>query len=150
MNQYNFPTVNKIFNTLLFSLLFHLTFGQDNQEDRDLVFDSTDLKIIQRANFLFSDKSTWNKDDDRECEDDIAEGKYSLFCALFKASIDVSGEYIHRRPAIQIVRFTLEKYGIDRVEHHRLKDWNNHPETTFREVKKVLQQSTKEVKKQLK
>lgn len=135
---------------LLIVYTSQLTYGQGNKENRDLIFDSTDLKIIQRADDLLSDQSKWSKDDDRECEDDMAEGKYSLFCALFKASIDVTGEYVHRRPAMQIVRFTLENYGIDRAEHHRLMDWNNHPETTFREVKQVLKESIKEVKRQLK
>ena len=51
---------------------------------------------------------------------------------------------------MQIVRFTIEKHGIDRVKQHRLMDWNNHPETTFAEVKKVLQESIEAIKKQLK
>ena len=50
---------------------------------------------------------------------------------------------------MQIVRFTLEKYDITRVEHHRLMDWNNHPDTTFDEVKEVLSESINEIKKQL-
>jgi hypothetical protein len=29
-------------------------------------------------------------------------------------------------------------------------DWNNHPDTTFEEVKKVLKESMEEVKQQLK
>jgi hypothetical protein len=29
-------------------------------------------------------------------------------------------------------------------------DWNNHPDTTFEEVKKVLKESMEEVKRQLK
>ena len=126
-----------------------LTCGQGNKENRYLVFDSTDLKIIQRAISLFPDETKWSQKDDRECEDDMAKGKFSLFCALFKASIDVTGEYIHRRPAMQIVRFTIEKHGIDRVEHHRMMDWNNHPATTFNEVKNVLKESMEEIKKQL-
>jgi hypothetical protein len=128
---------------------FQLVNGQVNEENRNLVFDSADLKIIQRAGSILSDSLKWNKQDDRECTDDITTGNYSLYCALYKASIDVTGEYVHRRAAMQIVRFTLEKYENGRVKNHRLMDWNNHPDTTFKEVKKVLQESIEAVKKQL-
>jgi len=43
----------------------------------------------------------------------------------------------------------VEKYDITRVEHRRLMDWNNHPATTFEEVKMVLYESINEIKKQL-
>ena len=137
---------------VLLSISFLITmfiYAQPDQENRSLIFDSTDLKIIQRADFLLSDSLKWNKHDDRECIDDINTGFYSLYCALYKASIDVAGEYVHRRAAMQIVRFTLEKYDNGRVQNHRLMDWNNHPDTTFREVKKVLKESIEAVRKQL-
>ena len=135
---------------LVFALfIFQLAYGQVNEENRNLVFDSADLKIIQRADSILSDSLKWNKQDDRECTDDIKTGNYSLYCALYEASIDITGQYVHRRPAMQIVRFTLEKYENGRVRNHRLMDWNNHPDTTFKEVKKVLQESIEAVKKQL-
>ncbi len=72
-----------------------------------------------------------------------------MFCSLYKASIDILGEYNHRRAGMQIVRFTLEKYEYGRVKEHRLMDWNNHPYTTFEDVNKVLRESIEAVKKQL-
>lgn len=128
-----------------------LSFGIVNgQENRDLVFDSTDLQIIERADQILADSAAWHKTDDRACEDDIARDTYSLFCALYKASVDITGAYAHRRPAMQIVRFTLEKYENGRVQNHRLMDWNNHPDTSFEEVKRVLAESMSEVRRQLK
>lgn len=56
---------------------------------------------------------------------------------------------MHRRAAMQVVRFVIEKYEKDRVKDHRLMDWNNHPTTTFKEVKKVLRESRKKIKHQL-
>lgn len=135
---------------LLFSGLSTLAFGQESEETRLLIFDSTDLKIIMRADSILSKPSQWNKQDDRVCDDDILSGKYSLFCCLYKASVDIAKEYNHRRAAMQIVRFTLEKYENGRVVNHRLMDWNNHPDTTFEEVKKVLGESIEIVQKQLK
>ena len=120
------------------------------EENRNLVFDSTDLKVVQRADSILSSPTIWNKDDDRECSDDISTGHYSLYCALYKASIEITGVYIHRKAALQIVRFTVEKYDNGRVINHRLMDWNNHPETTFDEVKKVLGEAIQTIKQQLK
>lgn len=119
-------------------------------ENRELKFEAIDLKIIERADEILSDESKWSKNDDRICEDDIANKKFSLFCCLYKASIDVAGSYEHRRSAMQIVRFILEKYENGRVKEHRLMDWNNHPDTKFSEIKKVLSESIQTVKKALK
>ena len=126
------------------------TVGQTVEENRNLVFDSLDLKIIERADSILSSPLKWNKQDDRECNDDIANGKYSLYCSLYKASIDITGVYVHRRSGIQIVRFIIEKYEKGRVKEHRLMDWNNHPDTSFEEVKKVLRESIETVRQQLK
>ena len=142
--------MRKIFLLLSFFFISELSVGQVNTENQNPEFDSIDLKILKRANFILSEESRWNKQDDRQCDDDIANEKYSLFCVLYKASMDITGEYIHRRPAIQIVRFTLEKYENGRVENHRLMDWNNHADTTFEEVKIILKESIDVVEKELK
>lgn len=42
----------------------------------------------------------------------------SLFCALHQASVDVTGEYDHRRPAMQEVRFALEDATGGRAFEH--------------------------------
>jgi hypothetical protein len=122
---------------------------EDLSENKVLVFDSTDLLIIQKADSILSDQSNWNKDDDRYCFDDIHKGRYSLYCALYKASVDITGEYEHRRPVMQQVRFIIDKYGQDRVINHRLMDWNNHSETSFGEVKQVLKEATDSIEIQL-
>lgn len=131
-------------------VITQLAYGQASEEDRNLIFTSTDLKILQRANAILSDSLKWNKQDDRECDDDLAKRRYSFYCALYKASVDITGEYVHRRAAMQIARFTLEKYENGRVKNHRLMDWNNHPDTTFKDVKRVLNESIEAVQKQVK
>jgi len=144
------PNNIKILCFIFFSLISHFVVGQTSGENRDLKFDSLDLKIIEQADSILSDQSKWNKQDDRECNDDIANGRYSLFCSLYKASVDVLGEYVHRRAGMQILRFTLEKHENGRVRNHRLMDWNNHPDTSFEELKKVLKESIETVKQQIK
>lgn len=128
-------------SVVIFGFLAVSALGSAQTEDRDLRVDSLDLKIVQRAESLLKDSSRWHKNDDRQCDDDNTNGTYSLFCALAKASVDLTGTYEHRRAGMQITRFTLERYEDGRVKNHRLMDWNNHPDTTFEEVKKVLRES---------
>ncbi len=65
---------------------------------------------------------------------------YSLYCALVKASEEVVGAWEDEplRPAIRMVRFTLNKYQNRRFKGKPLRDWNNHPDTTFEELKKGI------------
>jgi hypothetical protein len=78
------------------------------------------LTILVRADALLRDESAWNRQDDRECQDDEAAGMRSLFCALQKACIEVLGTYDHRRVALQEVRFTVEDATRGRNFEHRL------------------------------
>ena len=55
-------------------------------ERRDQSVTDDDLRILLKAEELLKDESVWNRKDDRECTDDEATGKRSLFCALQKAS----------------------------------------------------------------
>ncbi|MBT8310423.1 MAG: hypothetical protein EX254_00220 [Flavobacteriaceae bacterium] len=122
----------------------------DNSEHY-LVFEPVDLEILKRADALLSDASKWNKNDDRECNDDNTNESYSLHCALVKASKEVIGEWDYEpyRPAIRMVLFTLKKYENRRVVERIFQDWNNHPDSTFEELKQVLKESMDAVEMQL-
>lgn len=122
-----------------------------SKSDHYLVFDEADLEILQRADALLSDSSKWNKNDDLNCDDQITSKKYSLRCALYTASKELVGGWENDplRPAIRLVLLTLKKYENRRVVGNQLKEWNDHPDTTFEELKIVLKESIDEVKKQL-
>ena len=79
-----------------------------------------------------------SESDDRDCRDDEATGKRSLFCALEKACTDILGSYDHRRVALQEVRFAVEDATRGRTFDHRFRDFNNLPETRLEDVKRVL------------
>jgi hypothetical protein len=119
-------------------------------ERRDQPVTDDDLRILVRADELLKDESVWNRKDDRECDDDEATGKRSLFCALQKACIDVLGAYDHRRVALQEVRFAVEDATRGQDFEHRLRDFNNLPTTRLADVKKVLRVATDRVKSRLK
>jgi hypothetical protein len=120
------------------------------QEQRDQPVTEDDLRILVRANELLKDESVWNRNDDRVCDDDERTGKRSLFCALQKACIEVLLKYEHRRVALQEVRFAVEEATKGRDFEHRLRDFNNLPETRLVDVKKVIQVATDRVKSRLK
>ena len=107
-------------------------------EVRDRAVTVADQKILLRAAELLADESAWNRNDDRRCDDDEAAGKRSLFCALQAASVEVLGSYDHRRVALQEVRFAIEEATRGQDFEHRLRDFNNQPQTSFDDMKAVL------------
>lgn len=105
-------------------------------ESRARPVDDLDLEIIDRAKSILKDESVWDRRDDRVCND--GDTTFSLYCALFFASTELLGEYQHRRTALQEVRFALEEATADREYEHRLRDFNNDPQTTLAAVYGVL------------
>lgn len=130
---------------VLFAVLFSATgIAQEfapssaESEQRNRPASEEDLRILLRADELLADSSVWNREDDRVCEDDEAIGVRSLFCALYRASIDVLGTYDHRRVALQEVRFAIEDATNGFDFSHRLMDYNNLPQTQLADIKSVL------------
>ena len=119
-------------------------------ERRDQPVTNDDLRILLKAEELLKNESAWNRKDDRECDDDEATGKRSLFCALQKACIDVLGAYDHRGVALQEVRFAVEDATRGRDFEHRLRDFNNLPTTRLADLQRVLRVATDRVKSRLK
>ena len=105
-----------------------------------------DLEILQRTKEILSDESKWNNDDDRMCNDN--DTKWSLFCALKKATIEILGEYDHRRVALMEVRWIIHKLMEGEYFKHRLMDFNNTRE--FNDIIEVLDESILKVKAKLK
>lgn len=121
---------------MLFALAGCATDPVPAYEDRDQPVTAADIEILDRATALLVDESHWNRNDTRECPPEAR--TLSLFCALQQASIEVMGSYDHRRAALQEVRFAIEDVSRGREFEHRLMDFNNLPETSFGDIRKVL------------
>ena len=117
---------------------------QPKWEDKEQSVSNQDLQILQRAKEILSDESKWNSDDDRVCNDDA---KWSLFCALKKATIETLGEYDHRRVALMEVRWIIHKLMEGEDFKHRLMDFNNTRE--FDDIIQVLDESIQTVQVKL-
>ncbi len=103
-----------------------------------------EVRIIEYALSLLSDPSQWNRNDDRVCSG----GSYSLFCALYEASVKVDETYRHLRPAVKFVRAAIEKRH-PKVYDHVLVDFNNAPETDLKEVHAILNLAKEQLMKDI-
>ena len=110
---------------------------------------NADISILKRAKEILLSKESRNLNADRNCDDDIETGDFSFYCSLYYAAIDVDGVYRHRRPAMQAVRKELvNRYPGNYV--HRIRDINNNPEITNKELLEVLDVAISELTLELK
>ena len=107
-----------------------------------------DMRIVRRAQEILNTESKWNRADTRKCPGDAR--TFSLYCALEKATSDVTGKFAHRGAAMQEARFVIEDLAPNRNYHHRLMDYNNDPATTFADVQKFFQLLEDRINKRLK
>jgi hypothetical protein len=97
-----------------------------------------DLATLQMAQTLLADSARWHQQDDRRCEDDVEDRRWSLFCALRYASMEKMGEYNHHNTAMNTVRFVVNDVVPDHGFEHPLMDYNNAPSTGHGDVLRVL------------
>lgn len=115
------------------------------RERHDLPVTVEDRRILERAEEILSAEPLWNRADTRECAENAS--RFSLFCALHKASIEVLGRYDHRRAALQEVRFVIEERG--KEYEHRLMGFNNDPATKFSDIKQVLRTARERIQRRM-
>lgn len=105
--------------------------------DANPLVTEADLRIVHRAREILNSPDKWNRQDNRQCPP--AQKTYSLYCALEKATIEVSDKFEHRGAVMQQARFAIDEV-LAKGNHyeHRLKDYNNDPKTTFADVQKFF------------
>ena len=91
-----------------------------------------DRQIVQRADAILSSPAVWNRLDNRRCPESAR--SWSIYCAAERATIEVTGGFHHRRPAMELVRRIIEERSAGRRYNHRLMDYNNDPSTRFEDV----------------
>ena len=108
-----------------------------------------DLEALEMAEQLLADSTHWHKTDDRKCEDDIENERWSLFCAIKYASIEKMGEYNHHNTAMQALRSVVDELMSDHEFGHPLMDFNNLPSTTHHDILFVIEEAKKKIEKEL-
>jgi hypothetical protein len=108
----------------------------------------SDLRIVQRARDVLNSPAKWNRADNRDCP--ATQRTYSIYCALEKATEDVSKNFEHRSAVMQQARFAIDEV-LAKGNHyeHRLMDYNNDPKTTFADVQRFFTIVEERIKKRL-
>jgi hypothetical protein len=102
-----------------------------------------DLKIIEQAASILNNPDVWNRADNRVCN--TAATTQSIYCAVAKASVEVTGGFDHRRPPAELVRTIVDERTKGRPYHHRLMDFNNDPTTTLGDIQSVFSEAEKRI-----
>jgi hypothetical protein len=95
-----------------------------------------DREILERAAKIIASDSVWNRADNRKCP--ATATTWSIYCAVEKAEIEVTGGFHHRRPAGELVREIVDERAKNRNYSHRMMDYNNDPTTTLADVRRLF------------
>ena len=106
--------------------------------------EALDERIILRAAEIARAGADWNRADDRRC--DAHPTSWSIYCAMDRATIEVTGAHDRRRPAMEVVRLLVEERTKDRAYAHRLMGYNNDAKTTLEEVQSLFEDALKRVR----
>ena len=103
---------------------------------REVSPSALDREILERAAAILSSEAAWNRADNRKCAP--AATSFSLYCAMERATIEVTGAFHHRRPALELVRQIVDERAAGRPYKHRLMDYYNDPTTRLADVRGVI------------
>ena len=107
-----------------------------------------DVRILERAQQILDSPTKWNRNDNRNCPADAK--TFSLYCAIERATDEVTGHFAHRAAAMQEARFVIDAVAPNRKNYeHRLMGYNNDPTTTFADIRHVLQMAEANIEKKL-
>jgi hypothetical protein len=110
--------------------------SSDDSQSRPPVSKS-DVLIVQTARQILNSPEKWNRADNRNCSDN--ETKFSLYCALEKATDEITHDFAHRGGAMQEARFVIDgDLAPNNHYDHRLMDYNNDPHTTFADIQRFF------------
>jgi hypothetical protein len=122
--------------------------GSDDSQVRPPVT-KDDIRIVELARKILDSPAKWNRADNRQCP--ATAKTFSLYCALEKATDEVSGNFQHRGAAMQEARFVIDEVAPNAGKYeHRLMGYNNDPTTTFADVQKVFRLLQERIEKRLK
>jgi hypothetical protein len=115
----------------------------DVDASREIAPNAVDAAIIRRAAAILSSDAVWNRADTRDCP--ASATTWSIYCAMEKATIEVTGGFHHRRPALEAVREIVDQRTASRGYHHRLMDYNNDPTTRLSDVQSLFREALERI-----
>jgi hypothetical protein len=112
--------------------------------DHEIPPNDLDRQILRRAAAIITSDAVWNRADNRRCP--AGATTWSIYCAEEQATIEVSGAFHHRRPALELVRQIVDDRSKGKSYSHRLMDYNNDPETKFADLKSLFAEALARIK----
>ncbi|HEY6358526.1 MAG TPA: hypothetical protein VIX35_09800 [Vicinamibacterales bacterium] len=103
-----------------------------------------DREILQHAAAIITSDAVWNRADNRKCAPTAT--TWSIYCAEERASIDVTGGFHHRRPALELVRQLVDERSQGKSYTHRLMDYNNDSSTHLEDVRSLFAEAIARIK----
>ena len=104
-----------------------------------------DAEIVTRAAAILASESVWDRADDRQCSPE--DTTWSIYCAMTRATMEVTGGIHHRRPAMEVVRQIVDARSAGRKYEHRLRDYNNDKSTTFTDLHSLFAEALARLKR---
>ncbi|HEX4681154.1 MAG TPA: hypothetical protein VH277_00525, partial [Gemmatimonadaceae bacterium] len=111
---------------------------------KEIAPNALDREILIRAMKILASDSVWNRADNRQCR--ATATTWSIYCAVERAEVEVTGGSHHRRPAGELVREVVDERTKARNYHHRMMDYNNDPTTTLSDVRSVFTEAIARIK----
>lgn len=111
-------------------------FAFDVDGMHEVLPNALDVAIIRRAQAILTGESVWNRADNRKCP--ATATTFSIYCAVEKATAEITGAAAHRRPAMEVIRGVVDDRSAGRHYNHRLMDYNNDRTTTLHDVKTLF------------
>jgi len=111
---------------------------------KEIPANALDREILARAMTILSSDAVWYRADNRQCP--AAATKWSIYCAVEQAQIEVAGGFHHRRPAGELVREIVDERTKARNYNHRMMDYNNDPTTTLADVHRLFTEAIARIK----
>jgi hypothetical protein len=103
-----------------------------------------DREILVQAAKIISTDAVWNRADNRKCP--ATATTWSIYCAVEKAQVDVTGGFHHRRPAGELLRQVVDDRTKSRNYNHRMMDYNNDASTTLADVRSLFAEAIARIK----
>jgi len=144
--MFRFRTSYLVFDDLNFNSNL-ITFILD--DDPKVPVTQGDLEIIRLTKKILNDEIYWNNLDDRNCDDDIANKSYSLYCAIKIASLEIENRYNHRNAVLQKLRHLIDEKYPGVKWKHRLMDFNNMDNIQYKDIEAILIEIEQDILKEL-
>ena len=105
-----------------------------------------DRQILERAAVIITSDSVWNRADNRKCPPSAT--TWSIYCAVERAEVEVTGGFHHRRPAMELVREIVDERTARKTYQHRLMGYNNDSATHLEDVKSLFAEAIARIRSQ--